>query len=234
LRGKISFPQNSARMKKTFIIFCFLSGFVVASTLCAFLFFFYFRPVPPVEVTTPNNTAPTPPIHPAQTPLPAEIRETDVTALSLNTVYPGFFPEDSKCRKSYNELFGQDDGFYSAGSPCTIDLIFNRDGSATKTVDLRRYDRESKTRASIEKSSWTARITEAQFNQLAGSIVKTEIFKNWNDMVMINVVNTRIRVAAPPKTRTLMSNVDEKTVNFLPLMDAFKKLDNEVKWERKP
>jgi hypothetical protein len=53
-------------------------------------------------------------------------------------------------------------------------------------------------------------------------------------MVMINVVNTRIRVAAPPKTRTLMSNVDEKTVNFLPLMDAFKKLDNEVKWERKP
>jgi hypothetical protein len=221
-------------MKKIIVILSFASGFAIALAICLFLFFFYFRPVPAIEVITSNNTSPTPIIHSTQTPLPAEIGETDVTALSLNTVYPGFFPEESKCRKSYNDLFGQDDGFYSAGSPCTIDLTFNRDGSAAKTIDLTRYDKEIKTRRSIEKSSWTARINEAQFNELAAAIVGTEIFRNWNDMVMINVVNTRIRASAPQKTRTLMSNVDEKTVGFLPLMDAFKKLDNEVKWERKP
>jgi hypothetical protein len=220
-------------MKKTIII-SFLSGFLFALASCLIFFFFYLRSVPKVERIYPTNSVPSPTVQAADMPMSPEIKESEVNTLSLNTIYTGFFPADSKCRQSYNELFGKEDGFFSSSSPCTIDLTFNRDGSATKTIDLQRYDKESKTKKSVEKSSWTGKIADAQFAALAKYIVNTEIFKNWNDMISLTVVNTRIKVASSNRARTLMSNVDEKTVNFLPLMDAFKKLDNEVKWEKAP
>lgn len=183
-----------------------------------------------------QNSQLTPKTTPTTTPnqqMPKiEIKSSEVSSLALNTVYKDFFPADSKCRKNYIELFGKDDGFYSESSPCTIDIVFNRDGSATKTIRLDRWDKESKQKKIVEKTEWKVKITVEQFDELAKSIVDTEIFQNWNDMMMLNVVNSRISVVYPKGTRTLMSNVDAKTTVFLKLMDAFKQLDGKLNWEK--
>lgn len=171
--------------------------------------------------TTPNQQVPK-----------LEIKTSEAESLALNTVYKDFFPADSKCRKNYNELFGKDDGFYSESSPCTIDIVFNRDGSATKTIHLGRWDKESKQKKTVEKTELKAKITAEQFDELAKSIIETDIFRNWNDNVMLDVANSRISVKSSKGTRTLLSNVDAKTTVFLKLMDAFKQLDGKTNWEK--
>jgi hypothetical protein len=171
-----------------------------------------------------------------QTPPPQipklDIKSSEVTSLSLNTIYKDFFETGSRCRQSYNDLFGKEDGFFSVSSPCTFDLTFNRDGSAEKTIKLERWDKETKQKRIVENAVWKGKITTEQFDELAKAVVETEIFQNWNDMMMINVVNSRLKVIFPKGTRTLMSNVDEKTVKFLELMNSFKQLDGKVKWEK--
>jgi hypothetical protein len=185
---------------------------------------------------TPQNTgnkSQTPNQTPGQQQVPKiEIKSSEVSSLALNTIYKGFFAADSKCHQSYNELFGKEDGFFTDSSPCTIDIVFDRDGSATKTIRLERWDKESKQKKTVEKTDWKATLTTEQFDELAKSVIETEIFQNWNDMMMINVVNSRIKATYPKGSRTLMSNVDEKTVSFLPLMNSFKQLDGKLKWEK--
>lgn len=171
--------------------------------------------------TTPNQQVPK-----------LEIKTSEAESLALNTVYRDFFPADSKCRKNYNELFGKEDGFYSESSPCTLDISFNRDGSATKTIRLERWDKETKQKKVVEKTDWKAKISPEQFEELAKSIIETETFQNWNDNVMLDVANTRISVKSSKGTRTLLSNVDAKTTVFLKLMDSFNQLDSKIKWEK--
>ncbi|MBX7172341.1 MAG: hypothetical protein K1X72_15350 [Pyrinomonadaceae bacterium] len=176
---------------------------------------------PKTTPTTPNQQVPK-----------LEIKTSEAESLALNTVYRDFFPADSKCRKNYNELFGKEDGFYSEGSPCTLDISFNRDGSATKTIRLERWDKETKQKKEVEKTDWKAKISPEQFEELAKSIIETETFQNWNDNVMLDVANTRISVKSSKVTRTLLSNVDAKTTVFLKLMDSFNQLDGKIKWEK--
>ena len=160
------------------------------------------------------------------------VDESSVTLLSIVIGYPGFFPPDSKCRKSYTEIFGKDDGYFRKDSPCTITLTFTQKGAAEKTLDLQRWDKEKKTLISIEKSESKGTISPEQFSQIKNAIVDSETFKNWNDNAAISAVNTKITVQHSHGARMLMSNVDEKTTAFLTLMDAFKKLDTEVKWDK--
>lgn len=160
------------------------------------------------------------------------IDESSVTLLSIVTSFPDFFPTDSKCRKSYEQLFGKEDGYTRKDSPCTITLTFTQKGIAEKTIDLQRFDKEKKTLVSIEKIESKATISPEQFAQIKNAIVNSETFKNWNDNVAISASNTKITVQHSHGARMLMSNVDEKTTAFLPLMDAFKKLDSEVKWDK--
>ena len=160
------------------------------------------------------------------------VDESSVTLLSIVTNYPNFFPANSKCRKSYEELFGKEDGYFRKDSPCTITLTFTQKGVAEKTIDLQRYDKEKKTLISAEKAESKATITPEQFTQIKNAIINSETFKNWNDNVAISASNTKITVQHSHGARMLMSNVDEKTTMFLALMDAFKKLDSEVKWDK--
>ncbi|HEY0428854.1 MAG TPA: hypothetical protein VGC76_13820 [Pyrinomonadaceae bacterium] len=174
---------------------------------------------------------------PAVTPIskqisPVEIKSDEVSVLALETVYKNYFEEGSKCRKTYNEYFGNEDGVGSSSSPCTINFSFEKEGGARKTVQIRRYDRAAKEFKTIEKSIWTARISGEQFDALAKIITENEAFKSWQDGMQINISNSKISATHPKGTRTVMSNVDEKTIQFLPMMDAFGRLDKEIKWEK--
>jgi hypothetical protein len=175
--------------------------------------------------TSPNGT----PVS-GQIP-PVEIKSGEVSALAMETVYKNYFEEGSKCRKNYVEYFGNEDGAASSSSPCTISFSFEKDGGATKTIQIRRWDKTSKGFKTVEKSVWTAHVSGEQFAALAKIITENEAFKSWQDGVMINVSNSKVSATHPKGTRTAMSNVDEKTVLFLPLLDAFRRLDKEIKWE---
>lgn len=160
------------------------------------------------------------------------VDEQSITLLTIVTTYPNFFPADSKCRKSYTELFGKEDGYFRKDSPCTITVTFTHKGFAEKTVDLQRWDKEKKTLVSAEKTESKSTISPEQFANVKNAIVNNDTFKNWNDNVAISASNTKITVQHSHGARMLMSNVDEKTTAFLPLVDAFKKLDSEVKWDK--
>lgn len=186
-----------------------------------FVSFTLFRSNNSLNQTNGNSTQPT-----------MNVDDSSVTLLTIITNYPDFFPTDSKCRKSYEELFGKEDGYFRKGSPCTITLTFTHKGFAEKTIDLQRWDKEKKTLVSTEKIESKGTISPEQFTQIKNSIVNSETFKNWNDAVSIAASNTKITVQHSHGARMMMSNVDEKTTAFLPLLDAFKKLDNEVKWDK--
>lgn len=206
-------------------------GFIAALAACLMFFFFVYKPAqtaetPPAEIPS----EPTPP-KAEEFPTPKVIRESDVSELSLQTVYKGFF-DDSKCRKTYNELFGDKDGVYSSSSACRLNLTFKRDGSAEKSIAVRRYDSAAKGWRDAEKSVWKAKISDEQFQALAKIIVGSEAFKNWGDGMTITASNSSITVKHAGGTRTPMSNVDEKTTGFLSMMNAFKELDGKLRWEK--
>jgi hypothetical protein len=175
-------------------------------------------------------------ISPTATPVsgqipPVIIRSDKVSALAMETVYKNYYDEGSKCRKNYVEYFGNEDGAAGSSSPCTINISLERDGGATKTLQIRRWDKTAKGFKVVEKSVWTARIERGQFDALAKIVTENAAFKAWQDGVMINVSNSKVSATHPKGTRTVMSNVDEKAVQFLPMLAAFSQIDKEIKWE---
>ena len=216
------------------------AGFVTALTTCLVFFFFVYEPVQSNQMqqplimektTTPIMQTPTSQTPTQQTPA-VEIKASDITSLTLETVYKDFFEESSKCRKSYNELFGKGDGFFSEGSPCIINLSFDRNKTAAKSLELRRYDKTSKENRVLEKSVWKAQITDEQFDELAKSIANNDIFKDWRNGKEIFTSNSKIMVRHTNGTIQLLSNVDKATVKFLPMMESFRQLDRKIKWEK--
>ena len=190
--------------------------------LCLGYFFFIHQPAQAVRNRQMSQLDPT----------TGDIKEADVSSLTLETIYREYFEESSKCRKTYNELFGTSDGFYSENSPCRATMSFQRNGQASKSLEVQRYDKAAKEMRAVEKQSWKSRITEDQFKALAHSIVSSEIFQGWKDGIQIHSSNSTISVNHAQRTRRLMSNVDKSTVAFLPLMDAFKTLDSQLNWEK--
>jgi hypothetical protein len=224
-------------MSAKIIISSALVGFVTALATCIAFFFFVYQPVgssqtPEIEVTTLPNATPTG--TPAMPVAMIEIKEPDVTLLALETIYRGFFTDDSECRKSYAQLFGGDGGFFSESSPCKTIYSFERDGGAVKTIELTRYYKGEKVKRVTDKFVWKAKMTGEQFERLAKAIVGSNVFKNWDDTIDINVVNTKITVKHPNGARVLMSNVDESASSFLPLMKPFQQLDGELDWAKMP
>ncbi len=82
-----------------------------------------------------------------------EVKASDVKSISINTVYKGFFAPGDKCAKSYNEYFGNDDGIGSSSSPCTIKMTFDRNGPATRSIEISRWDKTAKEKRLVEKSA---------------------------------------------------------------------------------
>ncbi|HEY8560269.1 MAG TPA: hypothetical protein VIL74_07820 [Pyrinomonadaceae bacterium] len=219
--------------RKTIIGLVLISGLVSALT-ASLVVFALVRDDAARAVESPSTIEKPAPTPTERVPLPPdeEIKAPDVESLTIETVYKNFFAEDSKCRRNYQEYFKDSDGVASSSSPCNAKLTFGRDGSAVKTIEVRRYDRAAKEWRVIEKESWQGRIADAQFNDLANTIVDNEAFKNWNDRVLINVSNCKITVEHKKGKKSPMSNVDASATAYLPMVSAFKDLDAKVGWQR--
>jgi hypothetical protein len=216
------------------LILSTLAGALAALAVCAF-FFFYYKPAQTAEKPkefVEKEPTPTPKL-PESMPIPeVEIKESDVLSLSIATVYKDFFPENSKCHQTYNEMFGDKDRVYSPSSPCRVTLTFNRDGSAEKNIVISRYDNPAGGSREVEKSAWKSKISDEQFQELTKIIVNNEAFKSWREGTMINVSNCSITVKHTKGSKTPMSNVGDGATAFLPMVEAFKKLDAKVDWKK--
>ena len=218
-------------MSKSVIAVSALVGATAALVVCLVFFFFVYKPAQSFDATpTATVTQPTTPPTPVDEIPNPEIKAADVRSVSINTVYKGYFQAGDKCAKTYNEYFGNDDGFGSSSSPCTIKITLDRDGHATRSVEISRWDKAAKEKRVVEKKDSTAAITPEQFNALAQAIVTNEAFKAWREGTMITVSNCSISVVHTGGTKTVMSNVDEKATAFLPMVQAFQSLETQTSW----
>lgn len=211
------------------------SVFYLMITAAFAVFFFGCKTVQSNE-TLPQNQAivkASPVVTPVSEQIPPmEIKSDEVSLLVMETVYKNYFPEGDKCRKTYNEYFGNADGAGSSSSPCTINIAFERTGGATKTLLIKRYDKAERKYKIVENSIWTAKISSEQFDALARSITENAAFKAWQEGTDIYVSNSKISAVHTKGTRTVLSNADEKTLLFLPMLDAFRESDGKLKWEK--
>ncbi|MEP6946031.1 MAG: hypothetical protein ABJA02_08950 [Acidobacteriota bacterium] len=200
------------------------------ATLVCFIFFYYFG-----NTAKPVDAQPTPTATAAPTTAPempvAEIKPADVSSVSINTVYTGYFQASDKCAKTYNEYFGNDDGIGSSSSPCTAKVTFDRDGKASRTVAVSRWDRTAKEKRLVENQDSTAIVTPEQFGRLVDAITSNPAFRSWRDGTMINVSNCSITVTYAGGSRSPMSNVSEKATDYLPMVLAFKELEKQLDWK---
>ena len=158
-----------------------ISGLVgsLLGTIAYLIFFYGFSQ--PGAANLEAQTTPSPADSPsAKLPNP-EIKAVDVTSVSINTAYKGYFETGDKCGKTYSEYFGSDDGFGSSSSPCTVEITFGRDGKATRSIKIERWDKATKAKNVVEKSLATAEITAEQFGTIVQTIVANEAFKSWRD-----------------------------------------------------
>jgi len=218
-------------MNKTVIAISAIVGSAAALVTCLVFFVFVYKPAQSRDIQPPasptKQSVPTPV---DQIPNP-EIKASDVKSISISTVYKGFFEPGSKCAKSYNEYFGNEDNYASPSSPCTIKMTFDRDGRATRSIEIGRWDKAEKEKRSVEKSESMGEISPDQFQTLAQAIVTNDAFKSWRVGTMITVSNCSITVDHSGGTKTVMSNVDEKTSVFLQMIDAIKKAESPIKWK---
>ncbi|MEQ1605948.1 MAG: hypothetical protein ABL999_13875 [Pyrinomonadaceae bacterium] len=213
------------------IILPALIGAVFATAACVFFFYFYAKKAATVDANAMQTPAASPMRTPqAEIPNP-EIKASDVNSISIETVYPGYFPAGNKCAQTYNEYFGNQDGIGSSSSPCTAKITFDRNGRATRTVVVSRWDKTTKGKREVERTETTARVLPEQFAQLAQEIVSNQAFKDWREGTMINVSNCTITVAYNGGTRSPMSNVSDKTIAYNPMVDAIKRLEAELRWK---
>ena len=203
-------------------------GSLAAFATCFVLFFFVFKPAQPVDAKPPTEApAPTPA---EEIPNP-DIDPKDVRSVTINTVYKGYFEPGDKCSKTYNEYFGNSDGSFSPSSPCSLNLKFDRNGNAIRSVDVQRWNKTAREKQSVEKTESTAAITSEQFDALVKTIVSNGAFKAWRMGTMITVSNCSITVEYSGGTKTVMSNVDENTTAYLPMVNAFKETEKRLKWK---
>ena len=219
-------------MNKSVIAISAIVGSAAALATCLVFFFFVYKPaqsrdINPSQIPSRTASAPTPV---DEIPNP-EVKASDVKSISINTVYKGFFEPGSKCAKSYNEYFGNEDGYASPSSPCTIKMTFDRNGLATRSIEIGRWDKVAKEKRSIEKSESTGEISSDLFQTLAQAIVTNDAFKSWRVGTMITVSNCSITVNHSGGTKTVMSNVDEKTSVYLQMIDAIKQAESQIKWK---
>lgn len=207
-------------------------GALVAFLTCfVFFYFFYERGRPDPQESNGNIAATPAPTRDQEIPNP-EIKAEDIKSASIKTVYKEYFEAGDKCAKTYDEYFGKNDGVSSLSSPCTIEVVFDRDGNAKRSIEVRRWDKIAKDFRVIEKSDARAHVTPEQFASLAQSIVINNAFKDWRDGMSVTVSNCSITAVHSGGTRTVMSNVDENTTVFLQMINAFKKLERELTWEK--
>lgn len=194
-------------------------------TCVAFFYFFERRPQPVGEQNIPQ---PTPTL---ESPSPgSEVAAAAVNSVTIKTVYRGYFEPGDRCSKSYDEYFGNDDGSFSSNSPCSLTMTFDRSGNARRSVELSRWSKGSGMRP-VERLDSAATTTPDQFDKLVQAIVGNDAFRSWREGTMVTASNCSVTVVHSSGSKTPMSNVDENTTVFLEMIDAFKHLDKELRWE---
>lgn len=209
-----------------------LIGSVAAIITCILFFYFFYQPFQPVNAQLPVTATPAPTRTPLTEMPNPEITVSEVKSVSIRTIYTGYFRPGDKCAKTYNEYFGDDDGMYSSSSPCAITITVGRNGRAARSVVISRWDTTSKEKRVVEQSDATAAVTPGQFDSIAETIVSNQAFKAWREGTMIHTSNCSVVVEHSGGAKTVMSNVDEKTTAFLPMVEAFKKLEGELQWKK--
>jgi hypothetical protein len=205
-------------------------GSLGAFIVCAILFFVLNKPTPLVDAQ-PTPTTPVSSVTPADGPSRPVVDVTDVSSIEIKTVYRGYFEPGDKCSRSYDEYFGNGDGFSSPSSPCAISITFDRNGHAKRLVEVSRWDKATSQKKVVERREAVADITPEQFAKLASDIVSNQAFIAWQEGMTITVSNCSITVAHPAGTKTVMSNVDDSTTAFLPMLNAFKRTEKELNWK---
>ncbi|MBS1797617.1 MAG: hypothetical protein JSS81_27585 [Acidobacteria bacterium] len=219
------------------LLLALAAGMLGALVVCSY-FFIYYKPARGAE-NKPVAGQETPAKPPEATPTPAppepgptmDVKAEDVESAAIETNFKDFYPEGSKCRKNYNEMFGDKDGVSSPSSPCTITLTATRAGRIDKAIVIRRYDTVAKEWRSIDKTVWKARISAEQFDELVDKIVNNQAFKDWNNNVSLTVSNCKIMVKTAKGWKSPMSNVTGQENTYFQMVKAFKALDAKVAWE---
>jgi len=178
---------------------------------------------------------PSSPAAPSPTPvneiLDPDIEPKDVKAITIKTVYKGYFDQGDKWAKTYNEYFGNGDGSFSSSSPCTLRMVIEKEGNVTRSIEIERWNKAAGGMQTVEKAESTSTVTTEQFDVLAKTIVSNDAFKAWRRGTLINVSNCSISVEHGGETKTVMSNVDETTTVFPQMVDAFRQLEKQLKWK---
>ena len=206
-------------------------GALVAFLTC-FIFFYFFYERGRPDPREPNGNIAAAPV-PTQNPeIPdPEINAEDIKSASIKTVYKEYFDAGDKCAKTYDEYFGKNDGVSSRSSPCTVQITFDRNGNATRFIEIRRWDKAAKEYHVVETSNSTAHISPDKFGSLVKTILSNEAFKAYKKGMSITASNCSITVTYGGDTKTAMSNVDDKTIVFLEMVSAFKQLEKELDWK---
>lgn len=218
-------------MSKKTLALSAVVGAAAALVTCLVFFFFVYQPASSNDIKPSPTPAKTPTTKPmSEIPNP-EIKAENVKSISIDTVYKGYFAPGNKCAKTYNEYFGNEDGIGSSSSPCTLRITFDREGLATRSITISRWDKTAKQKREVEKSESTSSVSPEQYTALAEAITSNTAFKSWRDGMTVTVSNCSISAVHSGGTRTVMSNVDEKTTVYLEMIDAIKKLEAQLNWK---
>lgn len=145
--------------------------------------------------------------------------KNDEKSLNLETIYKNFFENNAKCNKT-------DDKNGSKNSPCLIEITFNSNGEANKTINFNKSSSDSDN----AHQTWKGKISSEQFSKIYQNISENEMFKDWK-AVDLNVSNSKITLVSGNEIKEVMSNVDEKTTTFLSMLNEFQKIDKEITWK---
>jgi hypothetical protein len=201
-----------------------LAGGLAALAVCS-VFFFYYKPArvaeKPLEIVEPTPTPPKPLEISTE-----KVKLSEVNSVSASTVYTGFYDANSECGKVRNQGLREDNTVSLSYSPCRTILIFNRDGSATKSLTIKRGDKPE------EKTEWKSKITAEQFEALLKNIAGNKDFIEWQN-VLITHSNGTIYAYHTKGMLQLPMYIDIKSGSTLePLLNAFKELDKKVDWKK--
>ena len=172
----------------------------------AIWFGFHFFAPDRASDTTAKPASSTPAASPADVP---EIHASDISAIELTTSYPGYFDDKTECGKA---------------GDCQIRIRVDRALAAERAFS-------DKTGDGAKEVASHAKLTQEQFESLAKLVAANDAVKHWREGMALYASNSSVRIEyGESKSRTVPSNVDEKASSYLPMIEAFKQLDQTLDW----
>lgn len=139
--------------------------------------------------------------------------------INLETSYKNYFENNAKCNKPDNKNGSKD-------SPCLINITFNSNGEANKTISFSKSNSDSDN----AHQTLVGKISNEQFSKMYLNISENEMFKDLKN-VDLTVSNSKITLVNGNEIKEVMSNVDEKTTTFLSMLNEIQKIDKEIIWK---